>query len=147
MDRRVVQAVEHRTKYHGDGDSQHGNPAATGGSLSEFRVGLQLIVEAGLATDVVVGERRTVRIVRDTIGIVRMGLVGHELFLRGPVPTAGTRGGSGKSGRFREPGRFRQAPRSGIASRSVLFFNLFRTEPADYSEGDPGSREEDVPRQ
>jgi len=28
-----------------------------------------------------------------------------------------------------------------------LFFNLFRTEPADYSEADPGSREEDVPRQ
>ena len=33
------------------------DPAAAGGTLGEFGIGLQFIVEAGLATDVVVGER------------------------------------------------------------------------------------------
>jgi hypothetical protein len=140
MNRGVIQAIEHGAEYYGDGDGQHGNPAAVGGGLDEFRVGPQLIIETGLATDIVVGERRT-------IGIVRVGLVGHERFPSVvPYQPPAPKEVPGNPGRFREPGRFGR-PIPVWQPVYVLLFNLFRTEPADYSEGDPGSREEDATRQ
>ena len=49
MCRRSVQAVEHRTQKHGDGDRPDRDLDAAGGAFGEFGVSLQVIVDTGRA--------------------------------------------------------------------------------------------------
>ena len=72
--RGVVQAIEQRAQHHRDGDREHRDLGAAGGTLGELGIGLQLIVEtveAGLMADFFFAQA-------GAVGIVRIGLVCHE---------------------------------------------------------------------
>src|SRR5438034_11462722 len=70
IDRGVVQAIENRTQHERDGDGEHRDLGPAGGTLGELGIRLQLIVEASLATEVIVAEV-------GAIGIVRKAFVRH----------------------------------------------------------------------
>ena len=74
----VVQAIEQRAHHHCDGDREHRDLGAAGGTLGQLGIGLQLVVEtveAGLMADFFIAQA-------GAVGIVRIGLVCHDGFLR-----------------------------------------------------------------
>ena len=79
--------VEHGAEYHRDGDREYRDFAAAGGTLGEFRIDLQFIVEASGVAELFFGSPGAIGIVRGaigivggvgTIGIVRIAFVGHD---------------------------------------------------------------------